>query len=99
MRQETPGMGSVEAVYPLPVQPKDPADGLGIADNGRSRPSCAPPTGEEMDGDLFVGFGLGLAGMQTAREIDSHGFIEETRTYVEMEDFLPFACGIAGFFE
>ena len=59
----------------------------------------ASDKGKNFDCDSLVSFGLGYAGSKPAGQVDGHGFVEETGAYIEMQDSLPLAGGVAGFFE
>lgn len=80
-------------------EPEDSAYGFGIADTAIERHLSGLRQGKEAGGDLLISFGLSLASAQAAGKINGHGFVEETRADVEMEDFFPVASGKAGLFE
>jgi hypothetical protein len=80
-------------------QPEDRGDGFGILDRSAQDHVHGFRKREEMLFDDFVLFRLGRTRLKTARPEDCHGFGDESGAGVEVQDALPGAGGVAGFFQ
>ena len=78
---------------------EDAGDGFGVAERAGANPSLEFVRREGLDGDALVVFGLRGAGAKAARDVDDHAFADEAGRGINVEDFLPAARGVAGFFE
>src|SRR5277367_6431730 len=67
-------------------QPQDSGDGLGVADPAIYGHPGSLRQWKKLHCNSLIGLGLRFAGVQTAREIDGHGFVEKTRAHVKMQN-------------
>lgn len=78
---------------------EDGGDGFGVAEFAGANPIFDLARCEGANGDAFVGFGMRRAGAKIARDVNDHAFADEAGGGEEVENFLPAARGVAGFFE
>ena len=77
-------------------QPEDARNGLGVADFALEDHLLRRSKRKEVDFDLLVRLGLRQSRFQISREVDGHGFVEEPRANVEMQDLLPASSRVSG---
>lgn len=79
------------------TEPKYAGDGLAVVNVAGHHHTDGSAEREELNFNDFILFGLRRAWSQTRRHINRHGFGNEARTRIELQDPFPMGGSIAGF--
>lgn len=84
-------------VRDLMIQPKDGGDCFCVANGAAQDHANGGCQGQQAFVNHFVGFGLGFSGVKAGREIYGHGFGDESRAGIKVQDEPPVIGGVSGF--